>query len=394
MGFFDKFKKKEERALTWDDFGGQSLFSNSVTTDKTLTVSAVYASISILSSSIAGLPIQIYQKTNDGKQRISNIPLTNLLKIQVNSNLTSFSMKELMMIDLLLYGNSFWQISRNKQGQVIALFPMDPRSVKITLTNDGVIYQYTDIKNRIYTFDKSEVFHIKAFSLDGVVGYPPLKIYESQIKGALALQDFANAFFENGANVGGILEHPAQLSKQALENLQASFKNKYTGVKNSSKPLVLEEGMKFNRLAIPNDQAQFLESRKFSVNDVARIFRIPPHMLAEMDKATFSNIEHQSIEFVRDTLRSWIVRIEQEINIQLLSPRDRANGYFVEFLIDSILRGDTKSRFEAYKIAIQNGWMSINEVRQLENMNKIDGGDVHAFPLNMTTLDNLGGQNV
>ncbi|GAH63372.1 unnamed protein product, partial [marine sediment metagenome] len=233
------------------------------------------------------------------------------------------------------------------------------------------------------------VLHIKGLGFDGLVGYSPVRYHAEAIGLAQAAQEFAARFFDQGATPSGILEHPGKLSELAQTNLKKSMERKHTGLDQAHRIMILEEDMKWHQMGVPAKEAQLLETRKFSVADIARIFQVPPHMLAEMDKATFSNIEHQGIEFVTQTLFRWMRRWEMEAGEKLFTGAERAT-HFAEFLVEAFLRGDTLSRYRAYHIGRQGGWLSANDVRERENMNPVDGGDEYLAPLNMAPVGGDG----
>ena len=214
------------------------------------------------------------------------------------------------------------------------------------------------------------------------MGYSPITLAKDCIGLGLAAERFGASFFSNGARLGGILQHPAKLSQEAADRLRESWGNAYGGSGNTGKTAILEEGMNFTQLGIPPDDAQFLETRKFQVDDIARWYGVPPHMVGSMESATFSNIEHQQIEYVTHTLRSWLVRWEQELQRKIYMD----DTIFPQFIVDGLLRGDTKTRYESYRVARETGWLSVNEIRGLENLNPIDGGDQFIQPLNMGTV--------
>jgi hypothetical protein len=233
------------------------------------------------------------------------------------------------------------------------------------------------------------VWHLRGLSSDGLVGLSPIQLMRQAIGLGMATEEFGARFFGNDARPGGVLQHPGVLGNEAFERLQSSWETRHGGLSNSHRVAILEEGMQYSQIGIPPEDAQFLETRKFQVTEIARAFRVPPHMLADLERATFSNIEHQSIEFVVHSIRPWLVRWEQSIQQQLMLDRDRQK-YFAEFVVDGLLRGDTVSRYQAYATGRQNGWLSANDIRTLENMNPVDGGDIYLVPLNMVPADMAG----
>jgi len=254
-------------------------------------------------------------------------------------------------------------------------------------TADGHLY-YEYRKDTGYVILRPEdILHIPGLGFDGLVGYSPIAMAKNAVGMAIATEEYGARFFANGANPGGVLEHPGVVKDPA--RIRESWNAVYQGSSNAHRVAVLEEGMKFQPIGIPPEQAQFLETRKFQTEEICRIFRVPPHLVANLDKATFSNIEHQSISFVVHTIRPWLVRLEQSINKALLNKTEKGQ-YFVGFVVDGLLRGDYSSRMQGYAVGIQNGFLSPNDVRALENMNAIEHGDIYAMNGNMLKLEDVG----
>lgn len=372
--------------------GGKAASGVTVNESTAMRCTAVYAAVRILAETIASLPLPVYRRLpGGGKERAHDHPLYRILHDQANEEMTSFVWRETLMGHLALWGNAYSEIERNQAGEVIGLWPLrpdrtwperDPKSGKLvykTLLPDG--------KGVVLPADR--VLHIPGLSFDGLVGYSPIRLAREAIGLALAAEEFGARFFANDARPGGVLEHPGKLSQEAHERLRKSWEEMHQGLSKKHRIAILEEGMKFHEVSIPPEDAQFLETRKFQVTEIARIFRIPPHLLGDLERATFSNIEHQSIEFVVHTIRPWLVRWEQAINTKLFSEAER-RVYFAEFLVDGLLRGDIESRYRAYAIGRQNGWLSANDIRELENMNPIPGGDIYLIPLNMVPAGSGG----
>lgn len=296
--------------------------------------------------------------------------------------MSSFVFRTVLMGSLLTLGPAFAEIIRNGRGEVVSLWPIPAARVRIK--NDGVKLSYVVRMNdnREVSLQPSEVLHIMGLTLDGFTALSPIAYARESIGLGIAATEYGSRFFSNDATPGFVLVHPNKLSKEASTRLAETWNAAHQGSSAARKTAVLEEGLKPERIGIPPEDSQFLETRKFQVEEIARIFRIPPHMIAALDRATFSNIEHQGLEFVVHTLRPWLVAWEQEINRKFFPKGD----YFAEFLVDGLLRGDVASRFSAYATAVTNGWFSPNDVRRLENMNPIDGGDQYFRPLNMTPI--------
>lgn len=355
-----------------------------------MQTTAVYACVRILAETIASLPLHTYRYTEGGKQKAREHPLYNLLSNAPNPEMTSFVFRETLMGHLLLWGNSYSQIIRDGRGKVIALYPLLPDKMTVNRSEKGEIYYLYNKEGKEYILTKDEVLHIPGLGFDGLIGYSPIAMAKNAIGMAIACEEYGASFFANGANPGGVLEHPGVLKDPA--KVRESWNAVYQGSANAHRIAVLEEGMKFQPIGIPPEQAQFLETRKFQINEIARIFRVPPHMVGDLERSSFSNIEQQSLEFVKYTLDPWVVRWEQALQKALLLPSEK-RAYFVKFNVDGLLRGDYASRMNGYAVARQNGWMSANDIRELEDMNRIPaelGGDLYLVNGNMTRLADAG----
>jgi HK97 family phage portal protein len=304
--------------------------------------------------------------------------------------MTAFEYRELIQSHLALYGNGYSIIEMNGSGQVIELFPLRPDKMQqiAQQPNGRWAYLYQFPNGRTEWFDQSKIWHLRGLGSDGRIGYSPIQLMRQSIGLGQAAESFGARFFGNDARPGMVLETPGTLSDEALEHLRDSWDSEHSGVDKSHKTAILEEGLKASTIGIPPEDAQFLETRKFQTQEIARAYRIPPHMLADLDKATFSNIEHQGIEFVQHTMQPWFKRWEQSIQKWLMLERDRST-FFSEYLIDGLLRGDSKTRAEFYSMARQWGWLSANDIRELENQNPVEGGDAYLVPLNMIPAEDL-----
>lgn len=360
------------------DFLGNSNSGVRVDELRALQTSAVYACVKILAETIGSLPLHLYKRGKNGaKEMAEQHPLFSCLYELPNEETTSFQFREMMMTSLLLWGNAYARKIR-KQGHVTELWYLKPQNMAVErdAVTGEIKYTYSDdITNQTVIYKPDQVFHVKGLSIDGVLGLSPIAQAREAVGLSLATEEYGAKFFGNGARPGGVLEHPGVLKNP--DQLRESWNKIYQGTRNSHKVAVLEEGMKYHSIGIAPEDAQFLETRKYQVNEICRIFRVPPHLVADLDRATFSNIEHQSIEFVQHTIRPWLVRWEQEISRSLLDESERLL-YFAKFNVDGLLRGDYKSRMEGYAIGRQNGWLSINDIRRLEDMPPItseQGGD-------------------
>ena len=366
---------------------GTSGSGKSVTVQSAIQLSTVYACVRVISETIASLPLGIYETVNDGNEKATDHPLYKLLHDEPNSEMTSFVFREVMLAHLLLYGNSYSQIIRSGKNQVIGLYPLLPDHMDVDRDSKGnLTYTYTTSDGKTVSIKPRDVLHIPGLGFDGVMGYSPIALEKNAIGLGIASEEYGSKFFSNGARPSGILTHPNTVKNPKA--LRESWNSAYGGSSNSNRVAILEEGMKFEPIAIPNNEAQFLETRKFQVDEICRIFRVPPHLVGNLEHATFSNIEHQSIDFAVHTIRPWLVRIEQAMNRALLSEQEKGR-FFVQFNIDGLMRGDYKSRMEGYAIGRQNGWLSANDIRALENQNPIpadQGGDAYLVNGNMISI--------
>lgn len=401
--FHSRDKPKVKNSLGSNIFNSifnSSSSGKSVSQTSALSVTAVYSCVRILSEAIAGLPLHTYKcRSNGGKEKAIDHPLYFILHDEPNPEMTSFVFRETMMSHLLLWGNAYAQILRNGKGDVIALYPLAPNRMTVDRASNGRIY-YTystsdddnpKLKSKGQVYLKSEdVLHIPGLGFDGLVGYSPIAMARNAIGMAMACEEYGAKFFANGASPSGVLEHPSTIKNP--DKLRESWNSLFKGSSNSHQIAVLEEGLKYQPISISPNEEQFLETRKFQINEIARIFRIPPHMIGDLEKSSFSNIEQQSLEFVKYTLDPWVTRWEQSICRRLFKDSEKAE-YFVKFNVDGLLRGDYQSRMNGYATGRQNGWLSANDIRELENMNQIPdelGGNLYLVNGSMTKLEDAG----
>ena len=363
----------------------------SVTPSSAIQVSAVYACVRVIAETIASLPLNVFEATDKGGVKALEHPLQRLLHDEPNPEMTSFIWRETMLSHLLLWGNSYCQILRTGRNGIVGLYPLLPDHMAVDRDTKGKLtYTYTTSEGRMEQLNPEDVLHIPGLGFDGVMGYSPIALEKAAIGLGIAAEEYGSKFFQNGARPSGILTHPNTVKDPAA--LRASWNAAYGGSGNASRVAVLEEGMTFVPLSMPNNEAQFLETRKFQVTEICRIFRVPPHMIGDLERATFSNIESQNISFAVHTIRPWLVRIEQAINKTLI-PENEKGRYYAQFNIDGLMRGDYKSRMEGYAIARQNGWMSANDIRALENLNPIseeEGGNAYLVNGNMIPISLAG----
>lgn len=365
-----------------------------------MQTTAVYACVRILAEAVASLPLHVYEYQDDGgKKLVHDHPLYYLLHDEPNPEMTSFVFRETLMSHLLIWGNAYAQIIRDGAGRVLGLYPLLPDKMEAQRDDKGNIYYvYSRNSDENPTFKEygniklkaEDVLHIPGLGFDGLIGYSPIAMAKNAVGMTLACEEYGASFFANGANPGGVLEHPGVLKDPS--KVRESWNSVYRGVSNAHKIAVLEEGMKYQQIGIPPEEAQFLETRKFQINEIARLYRIPPHMVGDLDKSSFSNIEQQSLEFVKYTLDPWVIRWEQSLQRSLLLPGEKGK-YFIKLNVDGLLRGDYQSRMNGYAVGRQNGWFSANDIREMENMNPIpdeEGGNLYLINGAMTKLADAG----
>ena len=381
-------------------FFGRTTSGKPVNERTAMQTTAVYACVRILAEAIASLPLHVYEYQADGgKRMVHDHPLYYLLHDEPNPEMTSFVFRETLMSHLLIWGNAYAQIIRDGGGRVLGLYPLLPNKMDMQRDDRGNLYyvysrnsdenptfkEYGDIR-----LEADEVLHIPGLGFDGLIGYSPIAMAKNAVGMTLACEEYGASFFANGANPGGVLEHPGVLKDPS--KVRESWNSVYRGVNNAHKIAVLEEGMKYQQIGIPPEEAQFLETRKFQINEIARLYRIPPHMVGDLEKSSFSNIEQQSLEFVKYTLDPWVIRWEQSLQRSLLLPGEKGT-YFIKLNVDGLLRGDYQSRMNGYAVGRQNGWLSANDIREMENLNPIpeeEGGNLYLINGAMTKLEDAG----
>lgn len=380
-------------------FMGSSSSGKRVNERSAMQMTAVYSCVRILSEAVASLPLNVYRYNDSGgKERASDHPLYHLLHDEPNPEMSSFIFRETLMTHLLLWGNAYAQIVRNGKGEVIALYPLMPDRMQVNRDEKGrLYYEYTVADDDAHTMPSgsvmlspADVLHVPGLGFDGLVGYSPIAMAKNAIGLAIAAEEYGSKFYANGAAPSGVLEHPGTIKDPS--RVRESWTQTFGGSANSNKVAVLEEGMKYTPISINPNEAQFLETRKFQINEIARIFRVPPHMVGDLEKSSFSNIEQQSLEFVKYTLDPWVIRWEQALYRVLLTEEEKKN-YFFKFNLEGLLRGDYESRMNGYATARQNGWMSTNDIRELEDLDRIPaelGGDLYLVNGNMLPLNQAG----
>ena len=406
MGLFNRSKSRDKPKdyQIGTRFGwvfGRSTSGKVVNEKTSMQVSAVYACVRVISESIASLPLDLFRYSGRGSDRDREHPLYSVLHNEPNAEMTSFTFRETLSTHLLLWGNAYAQIIRNMKGQTIGLYPLLPDRMEVhrdEKTNE-IFYIYRVSRDDVVPglkagepaiLEAEDVLHIPGLGFDGLVGYSPIAMMRNSIGAAIATEEYGSKFFENGATPSGVLEHPGILKDP--KKLRDSWHETYGGSANAGKVAILEEGLQYKTIGIPPKDAQMLETRKFQVEDIARIFRVPPHMIGDLEHATFSNIEHQSLEFVKFTIGPWMARWEQAMDRSLLNSFEKKD-HFIQFNAEGLLRGDLQSRNNAYAVARQNGWMSANDIRAKEGMDLIPaelGGDRYLCNGNMVDIGTAG----
>lgn len=405
MGLFSFLFKARDKPQNRTAGGAFTFFLGGSTSGKVVTersamqMTAVYSCVRILSEAVAGLPLHLYRyKDGGGKEKAIDHPLYRLLHDEPNPEMSSFVFRETLMTHLLLWGNAYAQIIRNGKGEIMALYPLMPNKMRVDRDEHGKLYyEYSHssdeagtMKNTTVRLTPYDVLHIPGLGFDGLVGYSPIAMAKNAIGMAIACEEYGAKFFANGAAPSGVLEHPGVIKDP--QKVRDAWQSQFGGSANSNKVAVLEEGMKYTPISISPEQAQFLETRKFQINEIARIFRVPPHMVGDLEKSSFSNIEQQSLEFVKYTLDPWVIRWEQSLSRILFTDEEKKTLFF-KFSVEGLLRGDYQSRMNGYATARQNGWMSANDIRELENMDKIpaeEGGDLYLINGSMLPMQNAG----
>lgn len=372
----------------WVDIsGGQSKSGVVISKDNSITLSGVYAAVRVYTDAISSLPIHVIKETATSKVKDFNHPLTHLLSKEPNSLMTSFVWRQIIMPQILLWGNSFSLIEFEKGGgfRPKAIMPIHPQFIDKVEIENGVLMYYIILEDgKKFKVDQSQMLHFRGIG-DNIMGKSVIDVAKDSLEGAKATEDFGSSFFKNGANLNGVLSTDAVLNDKSYENVKKSWDKAHGGVSKNNSTAILEQGLKYQSITIPPDSAQFLETRRFSIEDIARWFKLPPHMIGDLTHATFTNIDAQDLNLVKHSLLPLIINIEQEIDRKLFRENEKPSMY-VKMNLEGLLRGDIKTRYEAHKIGIQNGFMTLNEARSLEGMNPIDGLDVTFMQLNTAPI--------
>jgi len=366
---------------------GKSGSGVTITEDSIMKSSVFLAATKVIAEGIAQLPLNLYKRGDDGsRQLMASHSLHFILHSEPNNMMSSFTYRETVINHVMRWGNSYSLIKRTGN-RVTALQLLQPDCITPALTSNGsIVYIHKANEVEIARYDASEILHIKSLSDDGLVGISPLEMAAKEVIGlSLACEQFAASYFGNGCKVGGVLSHPGKLEDTPRENIKKAWKSAHQGADKANDIAVLSGGLTYSSIAESPEASQLIAVREFQIAEVARIFKIPPHLLGDLSKATFSNIEQQSLEFATQCLTPWLNRIEGEYNRVLLTSSEKKT-LFVEHNLDGMLRGDVSTRYNSYTAGRNGGWLSINDIRKYENLPAIDGGDVYLQPLNMADV--------
>jgi HK97 family phage portal protein len=346
-------------------------------------LTAHFACVRVTATTLASLPVHIYERTAGGRERADSHPLANLLHNQPNPEMTAFSFIEGMQAQISNTGKAFAEIVYNRKGEIAELWPIAPGKC-VPRRNDKTRKLEYFFPQTGDTLPSWKILHVPGLSFDGVNSFSPVGLFKQSFGLSLAVEQYGSLFFGQGTHIGAFMEHPGKLGPEAYARLKTEMDAKYRGIKNSHGVIVLEEGMKYSPIGMKMEEIQFIESRKFTAIEMARIHGVPPHLIADLEHATFSNIEEQGIEAVVYSFRPWAVRWEQALNARLLTLEEQKR-FYIKFELDGLLRGNAKSRLEGYRIGREIGLYSANEIRQMEDMNRRSdpGGDTYMEPLNM-----------
>lgn len=374
-----------------------------VSPETALTSAVVYACVNVLAQTIASLPLIVYRRLpGGGKERADGHPLYDLLHDRPNGEMTSYDLRAALVGHVCLWGNAYAEIERSDRG-INGLWPLRPdRMTPMRNTANELVYRYTLPQPDPMTgspykwFAFENIMHWRGLSSNGIIGYSPIGQAAEAIGVDMATRQYGARFFGNGSRPDGVLTSPKGLSEKAAQRLKDSWESLHQGLSNSQRVAVLEEGVSWTAIGIPPEHAQFLETRRYQRSEIAGLFRVPLHMINDLERATFSNIEHQSLEFVKYTLVPWLVQIEQAMRRDLFQITAPQRGYFAEHLVDGLLRGDIKSRYEAYAVGRNWGWLSADDIRELENQNPLPDrqGKMYLVPANMQPADQVRKQQV
>lgn len=356
-----------------------------INSETAMKFTAVFACNRVLSETLASMPVMEYRKNKDGtREQTRDTAIYDILHNKPNEYMSPFNFKESCMGAINLGGNAVCQRLLNKTGDLVELYPYSHNRVNISWNKDTKELEYKITGDGSTTIlNRSQVLHIPGLSLDGIIGLSPIQYVSQAIRLGLSYEKFGVEFYKNGANSSGFFKHPTSLGEEAFNRLKKDLKTNYTGLTNTGTPMLLEDGMEYIQNTINPADAQLIENKRFQTEDICRIYRVPLHLVQDLSRSTNNNIEQQSLEFVMYTMLPHFKRWEENINMQLLSDDERKAGYYIEFNVSGLLRGDMKTRSDSYAIARQWGWFSVNDIRRLENMSPIENGDIYLTPQSM-----------
>ena len=385
-----KFFKRKQNSISLQEFADSVGFSVDTYTGRRVSpamamrLTAVFGCVRVLAESVGMLPCFLYQSTDSGRIKAPKEKLYSLLYIAPNDYMTPQEFWEYLIVSLCLRGN-FYAYKVKALGEVVELLPLLPNSVQPKLDeNWNPVYQVTFPDGSCDVLSQDEIWHVRTFTTDSLVGLSPISYARQAIGLGLATEEHGARLFSNGTVSSGVLQTDQVLTDEAYKRLKENFQERHQGLSNAHKPMILEMGLKWNQISMSAEDAQFLETRKFQLEEICRIFRVPLHMLQNTDRATFNNIENLGMGFVNYSLVPYLTRIEQRINVGLVN-KEKRGQFYAKFNVGALLRGDMKSRYESYATGINWGILSPNECRDLEERNPREGGDVYLTPMNMTT---------
>jgi len=379
--------REEDTWISHSIGGARTSSGQRINNDTAMAISTVYDCVRIIGEDLAKLPLPVMQELSSGvKEKRKDHPLFNVINKQANPEMTAMSFWSTIVSHAVGTGNGYAEKVRDRNGDIMELWPLLPNRVTPTRTDSGVlVYEVKQDDGSTVTLGSDKIFHVPGFGFDGIKGYNVVHVARESLGLAKGAEEFGAKFFGNGAKTSLAFTFPDSLKETAYKNLKKSIEDQVSG-DNQHRVLLLEEGGDVKTLSLSQKDSQYLETREFSIEEICRWFRMPPHKVADLRRATFSNIEEQNIDFVTDTLMPWFLRFEQAIDISLLSPQDQADGFFVKFNANALLRGNAAARAAFYTAGINAGWLTRNEARAKEDLNPIDGLDDPLVPLNMTVV--------
>lgn len=370
----------------WNLLSAQSHSGVKVDEQSALTYSAVFCAVSLIAGTISCLPLHLIIQKDRKKRRATEKKVYRVMHTRWNPYMTAQTGREVLTAHTLTWGNGYAEKVRNKMGDITDLWPIPPNRITPTMI-EGELWYRIKVGNEDIYLPREKILHVPGLGFDGFMGYSVIALARESIGLGMAMEQFGANYFGNGTHPGLIVTHPNTLSGTAYKNLKDSLASKYSGLGNAHRLLLLEESMKVDKIGIPPEDSQFIESRQFQIPEIARWFNLPPHKLKDLTKSSFNNIEQEQISFVIDSILPWAIRFETNFNMQLLSDREQEQGFYFKHILEGLLRGDAKSRVEFYKGMFNIGAMNINEIREKEDLDPIEGGDRHFVPLNMAALD-------